>query len=270
MRWFKHFSDNHRGKSMQALLDKFGHAGPCAYYFIVEMCNEKLEQLDGRSLSEDDCLFTFHRRVVGSAVRMRPSVVVQLLNYCETIGLLSVRFQSEYIEIKMPILLDLLESDQKKSRSKRVTLANKSRLEEELELDKESEEELEKDIITSELKNPPAQVSKAAIRGCLPEFSHDEVCEKRLATVTHKAQLAWLDAYRSVDFIAQEVRRAHAWIETNPKKAPKDFGKFMLNWLSRAFETYRKGIPSNQKTHAQKVQDSNEELRRKFESEVTT
>lgn len=265
MKWFKHFSDNHRGQSIQALLDKFGHAGPCAYYFILEMCNEKLDQLDDRSLSEDDCVFTFHRRVVCSAVRMRPSLVTQLLNYCGTIGLLSVRFQSEFIEIKMPILLDLLESDQKKSRSKRVTFAIQSRLEENK--NRIEQNRIEKNILTPEAKNLPAKVSKAALRGCLPDFEFDEVCSRLLANVTHKAQNAWLEAYPSVDFITQEIRRANAWIETNPQKRPRDFGKFMLSWLSRAFENYRKGLPSNQKTQAQKVQDANDELRRKIEAE---
>lgn len=104
-----------------------------------------------------------------------------------------------------------------------------------------------------------AHVSRAADRGCIDEFIFDDVCRGRLESVTHRAQKSWLLAYPSVDFITQEVRRANGWIETNPQKAPKDFGKFMLNWLSRAYETYRKGLPSNRS----KV-DTNDETRRKI------
>lgn len=107
------------------------------------------------------------------------------------------------------------------------------------------------------------QVSKAAHRGCIPEFSHDEVCQDFLKNVTHRAQTAWLKAYPSVDWIVHEVRKANAWCETNPQKAPKDNGKFMVNWLSRAFESFRKGLPSNGPAH-NRVQASNDALREKI------
>ncbi len=103
--------------------------------------------------------------------------------------------------------------------------------------------------------------SKAVSRGCIDEFSHDPICQERLANVTTRAQKGWLAAYPSVDFILMEIRRAHGWIETNPQKCPKDFGKFMVNWLSRAFETYRKGIPTKHKSAADKAEDHLQKLR---------
>jgi len=103
--------------------------------------------------------------------------------------------------------------------------------------------------------------SKAQPRGCIDEFSHDEVCLEFLSNVTHKAQKSWLSAYPSVDWICHEVRKANAWCETNSHKAPKDKGKFMLNWLSRGFEDYRKSLQSKN------VYDPNAALREKLERE---
>lgn len=113
----------------------------------------------------------------------------------------------------------------------------------------------------------PVRLNKVQSRGCIPEFGYDEVCFRRLEFVTEKAQRAWLDAYPSVDFIVTEIRRAHAWIETNPKKAPKDFGKFMLNWLSRGYETYRKGIQSKPAGQLDRVSQGNRDVLRQLHEE---
>lgn len=121
---------------------------------------------------------------------------------------------------------------------------------------KVSAEAKEKEIVST-------QVSKAAIRGAIDEFSHDEVCLKFLENVTHKAQKSWLSAYPSIDWICHEIRKANAWCETNSHKAPKDRGRFMLTWLNRGFENYRKTLQSKQKIH-----DPNAELREKFEREA--
>lgn len=58
-------------------------------------------------------------------------------------------------------------------------------------------------------------------------------------------QRAWLETYQDQAWIKQEVNKASAWILANPRKAPKKFGAFMNNWLSRAWESYRKTLPSN-------------------------
>lgn len=129
MRWFKHFSDNHRGRSIQYLMDEMGHVGPCSYYFLVEMCAEKLEQKQDKSLESSDCLFSFHQRIVRQNLRISLTNLRRLLDICQTFGLLSFEFRGTSIEIKMPMLLDLLEYDQKKSRARRAQVAPESRLE---------------------------------------------------------------------------------------------------------------------------------------------
>lgn len=105
-------------------------------------------------------------------------------------------------------------------------------------------------------KKRAAQASKLAVRGVVPEFSQDERVVASFSQVTDKLQYAWLKAYPSADWIGTEVSRAEAWIAANPAKAPKDFGRFMNNWLSNAFEKYRKGLPTNHQTASQKNADA--------------
>lgn len=176
MRWFKHFTDNHRGRSVQYLMDELGHSGLC-YFIIMEMCAEKLERPNGLetdrklsgSLSDDDCEFSFHRRVVESALRLRRAAVERLLSCCQTSNLLTYSLDGELIKIKMPILLDLLDYDSKRSRTVRGGISKRSRLESESESESEKNQKhtfAKKDIVrkkTGKLAAVPADSKAQAL-----------------------------------------------------------------------------------------------------------
>lgn len=90
--------------------------------------------------------------------------------------------------------------------------------------------------------------------GSIPELSgpnHDPL----LSTVTHSAQKAWLVAYPDAEWIRQEILKAAAWIEENPKRRPKDVRRFLGRWLSRGWEQHRKTVPTNRsgQSNARKV-----------------
>lgn len=123
MRWFKHFTDNHRGKSVQYLLDELGYFGPFFKDTILEMCAEKLHQFDDRELTEEDCRFEFHRRVVESATRAKQSTVSRALVLGQSANFWKFETDGEYFKIFAPILLDLLDYDSKKSRARRAKIA---------------------------------------------------------------------------------------------------------------------------------------------------
>lgn len=142
MKWFKHFSDNHRGQSVQNLLDELGHTGLC-YYILMEMCAEKLDKSREETLTESDCLFSFHGRVVRQTLRISPTTLRRLLDVCATNGLLSFEFAGSSIKISMPILLNLLERNTKKARKTRTESAQKTHLEREVEEEREREVERE-------------------------------------------------------------------------------------------------------------------------------
>lgn len=122
MIWFKHFSDNHRGRSMQYLMDEMGHLGPASYYFLIEMCVEKLIQKPDRNLEEADCSFQFHQRIVRQTLRISPTNLRRLLCILQEVGLISYEFSGNTLQIKMPILLDLLHYDNKKTGKRRVSV----------------------------------------------------------------------------------------------------------------------------------------------------
>jgi hypothetical protein len=90
-----------------------------------------------------------------------------------------------------------------------------------------------------------SQVANANLRGCIESFKGNENVERLLAEVKHDVQKAWLQTYPTREWIFDELLKANTWIITNPHKKPKQFARFMTNWLNRGFENYRKNLPSN-------------------------
>lgn len=50
--------------------------------------------------------------------------------------------------------------------------------------------------------------------------------------LTENQLSAWRSAYGSVD-LDEEMRRAAAWLMSNPKRIPRDAGKFLNAWFAR-------------------------------------
>lgn len=146
MKFFKHFADNHRGQTIQALFQEFGHEGPCCYYFLMEMCCEKLEYIDGKVLEK----FRFSEQIVRRNLHISRTKLEKFLTFCQTFGVLLWKKDDNFIEIEMPILLNLLDRDMKKPRIVRAKSAQKPRLELELEREQELEKEKEEESKSSE------------------------------------------------------------------------------------------------------------------------
>jgi len=127
VKWFKHFTDMHEGRSINDLLDQLGHTGLC-FFLLQEMCARKLEKPEDGELTEADCLFHFHPRIVRQKLRISPANLRHLLDVCAANGLLSYNLTENSVEISMPILLNLLDRDSKKARHTRASDAEKQRL----------------------------------------------------------------------------------------------------------------------------------------------
>jgi hypothetical protein len=143
MRWFKHFSDNHRGQTVQTLMNDHGHAGVAAYYIIMELCAEKFEpivQKKGDPLSEhSDFVFTFKRPYFDNVLRMKRKRSENVLRTLSESGVLIAEVTQNEVKIEMPILAKLLDRDMKKPRLKRESNAQKPRLDKDLDLDKDKD-----------------------------------------------------------------------------------------------------------------------------------
>ena len=109
MKWFKHYSDMHEGRTIGSLMDEMGHMGLC-FFLLQELCAEKLERPEesGKTLEEADCLFSFPVRNVRQKLRISLTNLQRLLDICAANGQLSYEFSGKNLEIKMPILLDFL------------------------------------------------------------------------------------------------------------------------------------------------------------------
>lgn len=107
----------------------------------------------------------------------------------------------------------------------------------------------------------PAVVEKVSKKtGAIFELEHDQTAFTLLQDVTKDLQTKWLAAYPSPDWIVHEIKKADVWMTANPSKRPKNFGRFMSGWLAKGFESYRKGLPTNQKTYSQKNADALSEM----------
>lgn len=128
MKWFKHYTDNYRGRSVHGLFDELGHIGPCSYYIILEICAEKLTKVKDKDLDESDFVFGFSSRFLRQNLRISSTKLELFLNISQTFGLFSYKKVGNNFEIKMPIMLDLLDSDFKKTRSRRESDAGETPL----------------------------------------------------------------------------------------------------------------------------------------------
>ena len=129
MRWFKHFSDNHRGRSMQFLFDEMGHTGLACWHILMEICAEKLDPKPDKTLEHSDCLFEFHQRIVRQNLRVSQAKLEVFLGVCQGFGLLSFEITGGLVKLSLPILLDLLEYDQKRAGTRRVRITAQNRSE---------------------------------------------------------------------------------------------------------------------------------------------
>lgn len=135
MIWFKHFTDNHRGRSMQFLFDEMGHAGIACWYILMEMCAEKLE----KSSSKEDCVFEFHERILRDNLRLSRTNVRRMLDQCATFAMLQYEIDGTFVKIKMPKLAELLHRDLKVARQRPGKSAAAPLLDTDKELDKEKD-----------------------------------------------------------------------------------------------------------------------------------
>ena len=146
MKWFKHFTDEHRGRSITDLMDRMGHMGLC-FFLLEEICAEKLEVKGDEELKPEHCVFKFNTRKVRRLLGISQRNLERLLDICQTNERLSFSFVENELEISMPNLLNLLDRDCKKARPHRAKGALRSRSREEKEVEVEVE------------VSPPTQVS---------------------------------------------------------------------------------------------------------------
>ena len=92
--------------------------------------------------------------------------------------------------------------------------------------------DLEPDIVPKPVKK---KVVKAEVPDALKGLERFE-SDKYFCSKWHDVYKAWLEAYPGLD-ILKEVKKAHAWEIASKAHYKRDHGKFLNNWLARAFES---------------------------------
>ncbi len=89
------------------------------------------------------------------------------------------------------------------------------------------------------------------------------IAKEQMNTVPANIQEAWLQSYYALGcdsgWVASELEKGVLWIMSNPRRRPKVFHRFFVNWLSKAHEYHRKAQNVN-KLKAKSVKDVLEEL----------
>lgn len=125
MKFFKHFTDAHEGRSMQALMNEFGLEGYAAFFILTEICAKKMEKEGDETFSEKHTNFVFNERIIREKLRMRSTKVELFLNSCATLDLLQFTKVKDEYNFSFPKLLECLDRDANRAREDRAPAAPK-------------------------------------------------------------------------------------------------------------------------------------------------
>lgn len=192
------------------------------YYFTMELCLGRVRE------SRGDRFCVFEKTYFCSEIRLRFAVISSILRAMSNMGVFVLKMNSSQISMEIINLGRYLQEGD-------MVPINMP--------------------LAVEKKKPVLKPKKQDKLGPIEEFSHSISAVELLHDTKQDLQMGWLAAYPNKEWILHELQRANAWILANPKKKPKKFGAFMTNWLSRAFESYRKGLPSFKKTFAQQREE---------------
>jgi len=200
MKFFKHFTDAHRGQSLQILRRKYDVAGIGRYWLFVELCAEKMTKHKEEEYSEKHCSFEFEKvylmRCLGYANLKQCSSYLHAL---AELGLSAVQETPETYRCSMPKLLECIDRDSNRARTLRVVGAPKRKRK-----NKEKEEEIEYSQFTEAmLWNLLSELDQKSLR---ESFDSDYIDEQLTAMAF---------------FLRKTTKRYTSW------------NSFVLRWLKR-------------------------------------
>jgi hypothetical protein len=254
IKWFKHYSDNYRGRSVHGLFDELGHIGVASYYITLEICAEKLTKVQDKDLESSDFYFGFSERFLRQNLRISSTKLQQFLNICSTFGLLSYKKDKNNYEIFMPILLDLLDSDFKKTRSRRESDASKTPLDREEDLKRERDKNKELDIMSRELLDYWNSINELPkiktisddrikkMKSRLNEFGFDKIKECFILVVASDFLIGKKTDWRAdIDFVIKNKKTMQKILD-NEYGNTSQVQKFSKNSAQGIFDTAREQI----------------------------
>jgi hypothetical protein len=245
--WIKFYTNQLDGnKDLSSIIDKFKHEGFGRYWHLLLLL--------GKRFKENEERIELSSRMLRDHLRFKSEKKLDEFLFANELQpiIKPIKNKDQY-SFDTSILRELLSRDFRLARSVRGQSAHKK---------KNKNKEIEKEKEYTEAKASSSS-SKKSPRGCVDKLSGNAIIEKTLSTVTAASQKAWLDCYEDAEFLKQEILKAYAWIESNPRRRPKNIQRFLNNWFSRAWESRRKTFPTKQavnssygKTTAQQRQEN--------------
>lgn len=217
MKFFKHFADAHRGKSLTSLMNEFGLEGYAAYFILMEMCAEKLKKEPEEGFTAEHCRFTFNERTLREKLRMRSTKVELFLNSCSTLVLLQFTRTEDEFNFYVPKLLECLDRDSRRARHDRVQAAPKIKSKEKESKSKRSPRSFQS--VEDLLANLPQQ-TKESWEKLYPKDFRDRETVRAFEHHSHKKEMTMRGWCRA---IGGWLERGLRWEKERRAKNP-EFG----------------------------------------------
>ena len=130
MKFFKHFTDAHRGKSLQQLLrsknKEIGLKAIGIYWVLVELCAEKMTKEKTEEYGDQHCHFEFNTGYIRDTLGLhQTSTLAMYLRWYSDVGVMSAQCSNDVTSIYMPKLLECIDRDSKRARTERGATAPK-------------------------------------------------------------------------------------------------------------------------------------------------
>ncbi len=126
MKFFKHFTDAHRGKSLKQVLRSKGYRAVGIYWTLVEICAEKMEKEKDEEYAIEHCVFEFDKWYLRDTLQTHQLSNLMMYLQCFTdVGLMSYTCVDDVVTMSMPKLLEYLDRDAKRARTVRAPSAPK-------------------------------------------------------------------------------------------------------------------------------------------------
>ncbi len=225
MKFFKHFTDAHTGESLQALKREFGMAGIGRYWTLIEICANRIEKRSDEEANETHCQFRFD--IAYLTATLGYGNATQTLTYLRRVAdlsLTSFERQGDVVVTSIPKLLECMDSDYRRSRHDRGTVAPKIKKE----IKKENKKERESDSDVLEFP-PDQQPALTAPRAKFSIRSADDLMQQ--------IPVIQLDLWRQKfgEVFESEVRKAYEFHTIDPDHTPNTKRKWLqhlVTWLA--------------------------------------
>ncbi len=213
MKWFKHYADSSHNQFIHALMNEFGHLGPCCWFFLLELCIDKLEY-DDNGVAYN--VFTFTELNLKQSLLLSSKKLDHFLRFLEEKQKINFKKNSFYFEIEIHNLLNLLDRGSKKARAKTRSCRAQAA--------------------------PDARITRSKNEKVTLLFTTQ--------IFTEEIKQKWLQLYAQ-DFLDREFVKIETWLAANPKKNKKTLRgwiQFVSNWLDRGWGQYQKNIPTEKES----------------------